>query len=191
MFRPVALFLILVTLIGLADFHRFVNRVATIPTPPAPEADAIVALTGGSGHRIAAALVILEQGAGKRLLVSGVHESVDVEALIKTAGGTQALYDCCIDFGRSAHSTQGNAIEAADWVETHQYSSLILVTSDYHMPRSQIWFDKALDGVDVIPYPVQSVIKPRQWWKNWTSIKGLALEWAKYRVTWMMKVTGK
>tara|TARA_Y100000052_G_scaffold26426_2_gene31371 strand:- start:34245 stop:34820 length:576 start_codon:yes stop_codon:yes gene_type:complete len=190
-FRPIGVFLFLVILISLADFHRFVNQAGNLPKPDSPKADAIVALTGGSGHRIAASLKLLEQGAGKRLLVSGVHESVDVEALIKTAGGTQALYDCCIDFGRSAHSTEGNAEETAKWVQSHTYESLILVTSNYHMPRSALWFDEALDGVEIIAYPVDSVIRPREWWKSWTSVKGLALEWAKYRVTWLMKVTGK
>ena len=191
MFRLPTIFITLVILLAMADFHRWIEQVSELTPAAAPKGDAIVALTGGSGHRISAALKILESGAGKRLLVSGVHESVDVEALIHAAGGTITLYDCCIDFGRSARSTQGNAIETAEWVEEHAYQSIIVVTSDYHMPRSLLWFDDVLEGVDVIPYPVESAIRPRQWWTSWTSIKGLVLEWSKYRVTWMMKATGK
>ena len=191
MFRLPTIFITLVILLAMADFHRWIEQVSELTPAAAPKGVAIVALTGGSGHRISAALKILESGAGKRLLVSGVHESVDVEALIHAAGGTITLYDCCIDFGRSARSTQGNAIETAEWVEEHAYQSIIVVTSDYHMPRSLLWFDDVLEGVDVIPYPVESAIRPRQWWTSWTSIKGLVLEWSKYRVTWMMKATGK
>lgn len=191
MFRLPTIFVTLVILLAMADFHRWIDQVSGLTPAAAPKGDAIVALTGGSGHRISAALKILESGAGKRLLVSGVHESVDVEALIHAAGGTITLYDCCIDFGRSARSTQGNAIETAEWVEAHAYQSIIVVTSDYHMPRSLLWFNDILEGVDVIPYPVESAIRPRQWWTSWTSIKGLVLEWSKYRVTWMMKATGK
>lgn len=191
MFRLPTIFVALMILLGIADFYRWIGQVSDLTPPPNPKGEAIVALTGGSGHRISAALKILESGAGKRLLVSGVHESVDVEALIQAAGGTLALYDCCIDFGRSAQSTEGNAIETAEWVNSHSYKSLILVTSNYHMPRSLLWFDDALDGVEVIPYPVQSAIHPQEWWKSWTSIKGLVLEWSKYRVTWLMKATGK
>ena len=191
MLKHVRNLVILVILLAMADFHRWIEQVSELTPAAAPKGDAIVALTGGSGHRISAALKILESGAGKRLLVSGVHESVDVEALIHAAGGTITLYDCCIDFGRSARSTQGNAIETAEWVEEHAYQSIIVVTSDYHMPRSLLWFDDVLEGVDVIPYPVESAIRPRQWWTSWTSIKGLVLEWSKYRVNWMMKATGK
>ena len=189
MFRLPVIFLVLLMLFGLADFNRWIGHVSKLTPPDNPKGEAIVALTGGSGHRIAASLKILETGAGTRLLVSGVHESVDVEALIKAAGGTLALYDCCIDFGRSASSTRGNAAETAAWVTENDYTSLILVTSNYHMPRSLLLFEDALDGVEIIPYPVQSAIQPQAWWKNWTSIKAFVLEWAKYRVTWLMKAT--
>ncbi|MAT33972.1 MAG: hypothetical protein CMK06_02325 [Ponticaulis sp.] len=187
MFRFLLLTLGVVAVLAAADFQRWLNQVSDLTPPAAVEADAIVALTGGSGLRIAAAVRLLEAGSGKRLLVSGVHESVDVEALVHGAGGTQALYDCCIDFGRSAASTEGNAIETAEWIKDNGYSSLILVTSDYHMPRSLIWFDELVEGVDVIAYPVETRIRPKEWWRSWVSIKGLVLEWAKYRVTGLLR----
>ena len=174
--------------LGFADFHRFVSRVGALEPPAFAEADALVALTGGSGHRIAVGLRLLQVGAGERLLVSGVNPSVDVPSLIKAAGGEQALYDCCIDIGRRADSTHGNATETAEWVEEHGYSSLIIVTSDYHMPRALLWFRDTLPDTELIPYPVESRIKPRQWWSSWTSIRGLVLEWAKYRATEVLKV---
>tara|TARA_B100000676_G_scaffold306289_1_gene362226 strand:- start:1099 stop:1674 length:576 start_codon:yes stop_codon:yes gene_type:complete len=187
-FRKLILFLIAFTaVIAFADFHRFVNRVASLETDTPPSADAIVALTGGSGLRIEAAIDLLEHGAGHRLLVSGVNESVDIDTLIRSAGGSQALYDCCIDIGRQARSTEGNALEAASWIAEHDYNSLIIVTSDYHMPRTLLWFTEGFEEVELIPYPIQSNLQPRRWWRSWRSFRGLVLEWSKYRVTAVMK----
>ncbi|WP_293611237.1 YdcF family protein [Ponticaulis sp.] len=189
MFRKFILLLIALGVLACAaDFQRWVSQVRVLEADDDAQADAVVALTGGGGRRIQAALAILESGTGERLLVSGVHESVNVAALVETAGGSQALYDCCIDIGRLAHSTEGNAQETSNWVREHEYDSLILVTSNYHMPRALLWFKEGFEGVEIIPYPVESSMTPPDWWKSWPSIKGLVLEWAKYRVTGVMKV---
>ena len=188
MFRRLVLFAIVFAMvIGFADFHRWVSRVGALHPASENQADAIVALTGGSGHRIEAALNLLEAGAGHRLLVSGVHESVDVDTLIRSAGGSQALYDCCIDIGRQARSTEGNALETSEWVTRNDYTSLIIVTSDYHMPRTLIWFVEEFEDIELIPYPIQSNLQPRRWWSSWRNFRGLVLEWSKYRVTTIMK----
>jgi len=50
--------------------------------------------------------------------------------------------------------THGNAQETASWVQRHHYSSLIIVTADYHMPRSLVEFGSEMPGVKLIPYPV-------------------------------------
>lgn len=167
----------------VADFHRWVSEVGRLETPEHPEADAIVALTGGSGKRIAAAIQLLKDDDGDRLLISGVHESVSVATLRETAGGSEALYDCCIDIGRQASSTKGNAIETGDWARAHGYKTVILVTSDYHMPRALMWFDHVTPDLQLVVYPMQSSIQPETWWRSWKSFRGLVTEWAKYRVT--------
>ncbi|MFC6197531.1 YdcF family protein [Ponticaulis profundi] len=174
---------ILAALVASADFYRWVHEVASLEKPENPQAEGIVALTGGSGRRIEAAIRLLEAGAGERLLVSGVHKSVSTTALIETGGGNEDLYACCIDIGRIASSTESNAVETARWVEEHGYKHLILVTSDYHMPRARLWFRRYVPDVEITPYPMQSRIEPRTWWKSWTSFRGLATEWTKYRVT--------
>ncbi|MAP94407.1 MAG: hypothetical protein CMK07_05590 [Ponticaulis sp.] len=185
-FRSFVILILLATVVGFADFSRWVTRVSQLDAPEAPQADAVIALTGGGGSRIETALSILQAGSGKRLLVSGVHPSVNVETMIRAAGGTQAMYDCCIDFGREADSTEGNAIEAAKWMAENNFHSLVLVTNDYHMPRSRLWFDKKLGNFEIIDYPVASSYQPARWWRSWRSTRALALEWSKYRVTTLM-----
>lgn len=169
--------------IAFADFHRFVLRVDAMPSDDQMAADGIVALTGGSGRRIQAAVSLLEQEAAPRLLVSGVHSSVDTKSLIAAAGGDEALYACCIDIGRLASTTEGNAEEAAKWVSENGYHSIILVTSNYHMPRAKLWFKAEKITAEIRPYPITSRIVPVNWWHNWRSFRGLVTEWAKFRVT--------
>ena len=182
--RDVILALVCVAvLLAGADFLRWIHYVGELDKPASPKADAIVALTGGSGRRIEAAIQLLEKDAGQRLLVSGVHKSVDARALIQTAGGSEALYACCIDMGRIATSTESNAVETAQWAKSHGFDQIILVTSDYHMPRPRLWFRHYVPDVEIIAYPIQSQIEPRTWWTSWTSIRGLFTEWARYRIT--------
>ena len=41
-------------------------------------------------------------------------------------------------------NTNGNAIEAKQWIEQNGIKTITLVTANYHMPRSLLEFKKAL-----------------------------------------------
>jgi hypothetical protein len=85
-------------------FWRFAESVrAPEHMPPPPEADAIVALTGGSLERLETGVRLLEEKKGERLLISGVNRVVTDaelfhalnapmfrgrEALIQVSGGS-------------------------------------------------------------------------------------------------------
>ena len=43
---------------------------------------------------------------------------------------------CCVDLDYSAINTEGNAIETKRWAHRRGIRSLIVVTSNYHMPRA-------------------------------------------------------
>lgn len=116
-------------------------------------ADGIVALTGGGG-RIQKALDVLAAGGGQRLLISGVNPSISSETILRAIGTSPSLADCCIDLGRVANDTRGNAAEAAAWAAVHDFKTLIIVTADYHMPRAQAEFQRALPNVKLVPLSV-------------------------------------
>jgi uncharacterized SAM-binding protein YcdF (DUF218 family) len=143
------------------------------PLATAPvKADAIVALTG-DGDRLGPAVMLLEQGGGKRLLITGVNKVTskrDLKALLH--GGTQ--FDCCADLGFAAADTRGNAEEAARWVRSHNYRSLVVVTADYHMPRSLVEFGAKMPDVALVPYPVTADAT------SWQNLRRLHGEYAKY-----------
>lgn len=169
--------ILLVLLAYAAGFLVFLTR---LPAAPAhPHADAIVALTGGE-LRLDRAASLLEQKLGKRLLITGVDLSATKADLKRVAHGKRR-FDCCADLGFIAADTRGNAQETADWVLTHDYKSLIVVTANYHMPRTLTEFSTAMPGVTLQPYPVEPQdIDFVHWWRNPHTLKLLNSEYAKY-----------
>jgi uncharacterized SAM-binding protein YcdF (DUF218 family) len=168
--------------IWTAGLLEFADRVARL-TPaedPAP-ADGIVALTGGSDVRLQAGADLLESGKGKRLLVSGVNRQATRGDLWSVTGAAKPLFDCCVDLGFTAADTLGNARESAQWARAMGYQSLVLVTSDYHMPRALIELRSALPGARITPYPVATPgLDARHWQDTSLGAKRMIVEYCKY-----------
>lgn len=143
----------------LIGFISFVNRVLVAEGAEAPEADGIVVLTGGQS-RIEEALQLLERGNARRLLISGVNPRTTVDELRRENGHAEdgSIFDCCVDIGRLALDTEGNAAEAAEWARAHGFKSLIVVTSDYHMPRSMVEFSRQMpDEIEIHFHPIVTI----------------------------------
>lgn len=183
LFRLVAGIVAAGLLLVVLDFVAFAGRAAKAKGDPSARADAVVALTGGSGLRIAAGIDLVAAGKGERLLISGVHPDVEIEDLTELAGGSAQIWGCCVDIGHRATTTLGNADETAAWAYERGYKRLIIVTSDYHMPRSLIVLRNAMEDVELVPYPVRTVHDPSAIWKDPKSFRGVLIEWAKWRVT--------
>jgi len=135
--------------VGLWWFVGYAGRAVRLP----PEADGIVALTGGA-TRIETAFKLLVQGRGQKLLVSGIGRNTDLTALANRAGLDPAPFAERVTLGRNAGSTHGNALETATWARDNHISSLIVVTAYYHMPRAMTEFTQAMPDIRLYPYPV-------------------------------------
>ncbi len=173
-------------------FVAFATSVAGTRTPSDVHAEGIVVLTGGGG-RIDSALHLLAEGRARRLLISGVNPSVDLKALAGTIDqDLEVALACCVDLGRDARDTIGNAVEARDWAKAKGYASLIVVTSDYHMPRSMAELAEAMPKVKLIPYPVTNPeLHLGDWWANGTAFALLLREYGKYLLaTARVKIAG-
>jgi uncharacterized SAM-binding protein YcdF (DUF218 family) len=165
------------TLLYLAGFLIFLAGMP--PQPANPHADAIVALTGGQA-RLDTAVELLERGAGKRLLISGVDMETEKETLGHLAGGGPR-FACCAEVGYAADDTHGNAEETAEWARAHRFRSLIIVTARYHMPRALREFADVMPGVALTPYPVENAnVDTRGWWKHPDTAVLLQREYIKY-----------
>lgn len=162
-----------------AGFVAFAAYVSTARPPAAPRADAIVALTGGS-NRIEDAARLLDAGSAKRMLISGVNQSITPEVLARHYGRLARLFACCIDIGYEALDTKGNASEAARWVRERGFRSIIVVTSAYHMPRTLTELRRALPETDLVPYPVESDVDLARWPRSKAILRLLAVEYGKY-----------
>ena len=165
-------------------FIAFAVRIAAAEPPVDPHAEGIVVLTGGSA-RIDGALHLLAEHRAGRLLISGVNPAVGPETLADTVGpDLDRMMVCCVDLGHAARDTIGNATETRDWVDSHRYRSLIVVTSDYHMPRSLAELADAMPGVELVPYPVSNPdLHLGDWWRNGDAFMLIAREYAKYLLT--------
>jgi len=173
--------LLLTAFCFVVGFGWFASHVAHLATPADPEkADAIIVLTGGQS-RLDAAMDLLESGKGKRLLISGVHPSASRFQLQKATGGDKTLFSCCVDIDRAALDTIGNAEESAKWVESHAYGSVILVTNNYHMPRSLLEMGRLLRNARLEPYPVvNSDLGNGNWMTKPEALRVLFTEYNKY-----------
>ncbi|AZO11318.1 YdcF family protein [Mesorhizobium sp. M3A.F.Ca.ET.080.04.2.1] len=162
-------------------FGWFADKVSHMTTPLNPaKADAIIVLTGGQS-RLDAAMELLATGKGERLLISGVHPSASRRQLQAAMGGDKQLFSCCVDIDRAALDTIGNAKESAKWVESHAYGSVILVTNNYHMPRSLLEMGRLLHGARLEPYPVVNTnLGNGGWLTKPEALRVLLTEYSKY-----------
>lgn len=167
----------------VVGFWNFAENVR-IPAEEPERADAIVALTGGSLERLSTGVRLLEERKGARLLISGVNRIVTDEELLDAALNVDPqLAECCIDLGRGAEDTLGNAAETAAWARERNYTRLILVTDDYHMPRSHAELSLALPEVEIIPYPVRTRwTDPVLWRSDLAAASRIGGEYVKYLV---------
>lgn len=148
-----AALLIALALAFLAGFAAFVAGLEGREAQAGRRADGIVVLTGGS-ERIVDATNLLLEGRGRRLLITGVHPDTTLGEIVRTVPATREALECCVELGRSALNTQGNAIETAEWARSHHFRSLLVVTSAWHMPRALVELRRTLPGVELVPYPV-------------------------------------
>ncbi len=163
-----------------AGFLWFTYSIAPSSPTTLQNADAIVVVTG-KAPRIGDAINLLALGKGQRLLISGVNSTTSKNSLRRMFKGHDAMFTCCVDLDRKALNTRGNAAHSARWARRHNFKSLILVTSTYHMPRVLAEFANAMPNVKLQGLLV--IAKHThidRWWVYPGTAKLLAVEYAKY-----------
>src|ERR1700726_572758 len=162
-------------------FIGFLSRLRGAEIRPDRNADGIVVLTGGSS-RVSDAMELLAGGYGKRLLISGVHPTNAASDISRSLPDNQSLLlRCCVDLDRSAVNTRSNAAETRRWVRERGFKSLIVVTSNYHMPRAIVELSHAMPDVTLIPFSVVGdKWRDEPWWTSSTTFRLLLSEYAKY-----------
>jgi uncharacterized SAM-binding protein YcdF (DUF218 family) len=173
-----------VTVIGalalFGGYCWFASRVSSEEIKLDRNADGIVVLTGAAS-RIPDAIELLGAGRGQRLLITGVHRGTSAREIARLTPLYARMFACCVDLDRSALNTFGNAIEAKRWAREHHFNSLIVVTSNWHMPRAMVELEHQSPELTLIPYPVVSEnIKTNPWWSNTGTARLMVSEYLKF-----------
>jgi uncharacterized SAM-binding protein YcdF (DUF218 family) len=176
----IVVFFAIVFMLAAIGFVGFLSQLRTAELKPPRNADGIVVLTGGSS-RVSDAMELLAGGYGKRLLISGVHPTNSTIELSRSLPDSQGLLACCVDLDRSAINTRSNAVETRRWAHERGFRSLIVVTSNYHMPRAIVELSHEMPEIELIPYPViGDRWRDEPWWTSGATLRLLLSEYTKY-----------
>ena len=133
-------------LLAVAWFLGFAWFTVALPGPlEQATGDAAIVPTGAAG-RIERGIQLLEDGKVEAMLVTVVDREVKPGEFAVQFAVPPSLMECCITLGSAAVDTRGNATETADWLAEHRFTSIRLVTSDWHMRRARIELARTLDG---------------------------------------------
>jgi uncharacterized SAM-binding protein YcdF (DUF218 family) len=172
--------LLAVVVAAALGFVGFLSKLRYTESAPERQADGIVVLTGGSS-RVSDAMDLLAAGYGKRLLISGVHPTIAASDISRSLQESQALFRCCVDLDHSAVNTRSNAAETRRWAHERGFKSLIVVTSNYHMPRAILELSHAMPDIALVPFAViGDKWRDDPWWTSGATLRLLLSEYVKY-----------
>ena len=177
----IIVFLLIITSISFLNIFfffqevkRFDNSVTNINN-----IDGIVVLTGDQ-FRIAKGIELLKRNPNKKLLISGVNKNINPVDIMKEFPSSINFFQCCIDIGKDAKNTFENIIETFEWMKSNEFTSIIIVTSDYHLPRVKLEINRFIDNQQIFYEAVKtdesdSILR----------LKKITLEYIKYIRTFL------
>ncbi|MHA1536154.1 MAG: YdcF family protein [Alphaproteobacteria bacterium] len=149
---------------------------------PGQPTEAIVVLTGGA-ERLAEGGRLLRSASAGWLFVSGVNIGVAKPTVLRIAGITKPRLIGSVVLGYQARNTRQNARETARWLRKKGFTSIRLVTANYHMRRAMLEFRRVLPKARIVSHPVfPKPVNPGPWWQNMTAISVVAGEYNKFLV---------
>ncbi len=170
-------------LVWLGGFLWYAAELPREVADPGRKTDGIVVLAGGA-ERLETGLDLLVRGLAERLFVSGVDRATSRQTLQRLSPRAPELFECCVELGKEALDTRGNAIETTRWARRQGFSSLRVVTATYHMPRGLVELRHAMPELEVVANPVfPEGFKLEAWWSWRGTTLLMAVEFNKYLVS--------
>ena len=180
--RTIIVFLIIIASICVLNIYSFLQEVKKFEFNTATnlnKIDGIVVLTGDQ-YRIAKGIELLKNYPDKKLLISGVNKNINAIDIMKKFPNNKNLFECCIDIGKDAKNTFENIIETIKWMKSNEFTSIIIVTSDYHVPRVKLEINRFIDNQEIF----YEVVKNDET-DSIQRLKKITLEYIKYIRTFL------
>jgi len=177
----IIVFLLVITSISFLNIYFFFQEVKKFENSVTNinNIDGIVVLTGDQ-FRIAKGIELLKRNPNKKLLISGVNKNINPVDIMKEFPNSKNFFQCCIDIGKDAKNTFENIIETFEWMKSNEFTSIIIVTSDYHLPRVKLEINRFIDNQQIFYEAVKtdesdSILR----------LKKITLEYIKYIRTFL------
>ena len=177
----IIVFLLVITSISFLNIYFFFQEVKKFENSVTNinNIDGIVVLTGDQ-FRIAKGIELLKRNPNKKLLISGVNKNINAIDIMEKFPNNKNFFECCIDIGKDAKNTFENIIETFEWMKSNEFTSIIIVTSDYHLPRVKLEINRFIDNQQIFYEAVKtdesdSILR----------LKKITLEYIKYIRTFL------
>lgn len=137
--------LLLIVIIVLLHFNYFLLKIKKYEFLPIEEniVEGIVVLTGDK-YRISEGLSLLEKKIGNKLLISGVNSKIPLNVIKNEFPKYDELFNCCIEFDNTSSNTFENIREVYVWKLNNDINTILIVSSDYHLPRVELESNRLL-----------------------------------------------
>ena len=177
----IIVFLLVITSISFLNIYFFFQEVKKFENSVTNinNIDGIVVLTGDQ-FRIAKGIELLKRNPNKKLLISGVNKNINPVDIMKEFPSSINFFQCCIDIGKDAKNTFENIIETFEWMKSNEFTSIIIVTSDYHLPRVKLEINRFIDNQQIFYEAVKTDESD-----NILRLKKITLEYIKYIRTFL------
>ena len=156
--------LILIITYFLIELLHFKEKIIANEKYPNKINTNIVILTGGT-NRIKDGFDIIKKFDEKskykiKILVSGTGKGFTKLSLqnMLSPDFDLKLIKCCVELDAISQNTYSNAKQTWKWSIRNNIKEFILITSNYHMPRSILEFKNKMPNIRILTYP----IKPRK-----------------------------
>ena len=148
--------LLLFVIIVLLQFNFFLFNIQSYKNTDLnkKEIEGIVVLTGDK-FRILEGLKILNSEIGYKLLISGVNKEISIEEIKKEFPKFNQLFNCCVELESISTNTFENVREIFFWKKNNNIKNILLITSDYHLPRVELEVNRLLLDQETFYYGVK------------------------------------
>ena len=180
--RTIIVFLLIIASICVLNIYFFLQEIKKVEFNTATninKIDGIVVLTGDQ-YRIAKGIELLKNYPDKKLLISGVNKNINAIDIMEKFPNNKNFFECCIDIGKDAKNTFENIIETFKWMKSNEFTSIIIVTSDYHVPRVKLEINRFIDNQEIF----YEVVKNDET-DSIQRLKKITLEYIKYIRTFL------